>query len=102
MYLPSPLYLAAINRIADTGGVTAGGVPLLSDQDLTAALDAANVPADGRRGREGQRAGPHRRPARAVSVLVLLSPLALLFTGGSPTVHPVPSRSRKVRRRTSH
>ena len=26
MYLPSPLYLAAIKQIADTGGVTAGNI----------------------------------------------------------------------------
>ena len=67
----------------------AGGVPFLSDDDLKAALTDANVPpatadavveANAQSRIDGLRA--------AVSILALLALVALLFTGGIPTVQP--------------
>jgi MFS family permease len=67
----------------------AGGVPFLSDEDLEAALAEADVPpatadavveANAESRIDGLRA--------AVSILALLSLVALLFTRGIPTVQP--------------
>ncbi len=47
----------------------AGGIPLMSDKDLQAALDEANVPpetADAIVDRQGERKRPHRRTARLI------------------------------------
>jgi hypothetical protein len=67
----------------------AGGIPFLSDADLEAALADANVPAATAEAvletNEQSRIDGLRS---AVSVLALLSLVALLFTRGIPTVQP--------------
>ena len=66
-----------------------GGVPFLSDKDLKVALDQAGVPpktADAVvKANEQARIDGLRS---AVSILALLALVALLFTGGIPTVQP--------------
>jgi MFS family permease len=67
----------------------ASGVPFLSDKDLEAALDAADVPAE--TADAVMEANTQSRIAglrSALAVLALLTLLALLFTRGLPTVQP--------------
>jgi MFS family permease len=67
----------------------AGGIPFLSDADLKAALDEAHVPpatADAVVEENAQSRIDGLRAA--VSILALLSLVALLFTRGIPTVQP--------------
>ncbi len=67
----------------------AGGVPFLSDADLKAALSEANVPpatADAVVATNAQSRIDGLRAA--VSILALLTLVALLFTRGIPTVQP--------------
>ncbi len=74
----------------------AGGIPFLSDKDLKAALEDAHVPprtADAvvKTNEDSRIAGLRA----AVSVLALISLVALLFTGGIPATQPgAPSGAR--------
>jgi MFS family permease len=67
----------------------ASGVPFLSDEDLKAALDDANVPAQTAdavvEANEQSRIDGLRS---ALSILAILALVALLFTRGIPTVQP--------------
>jgi hypothetical protein len=73
----------------------ASGVPFISDDDLEAALADANVPpatADAVLETNEQSRIDGLRAA--VSVLALITLVALLFTGGLPAVQPGAAESR--------
>jgi MFS family permease len=67
----------------------AGGVPFLSDDELKAALDKANVPKETANAVVDTNAQSRIDGLRsALSVLALLTLLASIFTRGIPTVQP--------------
>jgi MFS family permease len=67
----------------------AGGIPFMSDEDLEAALDEARVPAQTVDEIVQQNEDSRIDGLRAaVSLLALISLVALLFTRGIPTVQP--------------
>ena len=67
----------------------ASGVPILSDKDLKAALDEADVPAETADAVVETNAQSRIDGLRsALAILALITLLALLFTRGIPTVQP--------------
>ncbi len=78
------------NRVASKAQTElSGGIPFTSDEDLKAALEEARVPPRTADAIVEENAQSRIDGLRvAVSILALLALVALLFTGGIPTVQP--------------